>query len=279
MRWFGGGGSALTDHAVKEAVFEKSGSDGALATQSWGQFAALHKKDESGATVFQLSRNKGDESSVKVQSARRCVKLTKILRHPCVLPYREGVEKDGGEISFATDEVLPLPAWLERYGKDADPRTLVWGARCVLQALSFLHSTKRCHGSLTPDSIYVTAAGDWKLWGFELATSLDPLEPNNEGLGFFRAHESLVDDRYRAPERKRNDWEGMSQNKVGSSDVWALSALLETAYASRGGAPRELAVWLKRASNPQPEKRPSCDQILRGCPLFRGGTLKELTGL
>ncbi len=279
MRWFGGGGSALQDHAVKEAVFEKSGSDGALATQSWGQFAALHKKDENGATVFQLSRNKGDESSVKVQSARRCVKLTKILRHPCVLPYREGVEKDGGEISFATDEVLPLPAWLERYGKDADPRTLAWGARCVLQALSFLHSTKRCHGSLTPDSIYVTAAGDWKLWGFELSTSLDPLEPNNEGLGFFRAHESLVDDRYRAPERKRNDWEGMSQNKVGSSDVWALSALLETAYSNRGGAPRELAVWLKRASNPAPEKRPSCDQILRGCPLFRGGTLKELTGL
>ena len=86
MRWFGGGGSALQDHAVKEAVFERSGSDGALATQSWGQFAALHKKDESGATVFQLSRNKGDEQSVKVQSARRCVKLTKILRHPCVLP-------------------------------------------------------------------------------------------------------------------------------------------------------------------------------------------------
>ena len=87
MRWFGGGGSALQDHAVKEAVFERSGSDGALATQSWGQFAALHKKDESGATVFQLSRNKGDEQSVKVQSARRCVKLTKILRH--LLPYRE----------------------------------------------------------------------------------------------------------------------------------------------------------------------------------------------
>ena len=32
-------------------------------------------------------------------------------------------------------------------------------------------------------------------------------------------------------ERKRNDWEGMAQHKVGSSDVWALSALLETAYA------------------------------------------------
>ena len=106
MRWFGGGGSA-TGPRREEAVFEKSGSDGALATQSWGQFAALHKKDESGATVFQLSRNKGDEQSVKVQSARRCVKLTKILRHPRVLPYREGVEKDGGEISFATDEVLP----------------------------------------------------------------------------------------------------------------------------------------------------------------------------
>ena len=64
MRWFGGGGSALTrPRVVKEAVFERSGSDGNLATQSWGQFAALHKKDESGATVFQLSRNKGDEQS------------------------------------------------------------------------------------------------------------------------------------------------------------------------------------------------------------------------
>ena len=139
--------------------------------------------------------------------------------------------------------VTPLPAWLERYGKgkDADPpRTLAWGGRCVLQALSFLHSTKRCHGSLTPDAIFVTAAGDWKLWGFELATSLDPLAPNNGGLGFFRAHGSLVDDAYRAPERKRNDWEGMANNRVGASDVWALSALLERAYAGRGGAPREL---------------------------------------
>jgi len=280
MRWFGGGGSALKDHDVSEAVFEKDGSDGALANQSWGQFAAVSRKDQAGATVFRLARNKGDDQSVKVQSARRCMKLTKILRHPCVLPFREGVEDlAGGEISFATDEVLPLPAWLERYGKDADPRTLAWGGHCVLQALSFLHSTKRCHGSLTPDAIFVTAAGDWKLWGFELATSLDPLAPNNEGLGFFRAHGSLVDDAYRAPERKRNDWEGMANNRVGASDVWALSTLLERAYAGRGGAPRELGVWLKRASNPEPSKRPSCDQILRGCPLFRGATLKELSGL
>ena len=74
MRWFGGGGSALKDHDVSEAVFEKDSSDGALANQSWGQFAAVSRKDQAGATVFRLARNnKGDDQSAKAQSARRCM--------------------------------------------------------------------------------------------------------------------------------------------------------------------------------------------------------------
>ena len=53
---------------------------------------------------------------------------------------------------------------------------------------------------------------------------------------------------------KRNDWEGMAQHKVGSSDVWALSALLETAYASRGGAPRELSCLAEARVEPRTDK-------------------------
>ena len=187
------------------------------------------------------------------------------------------------------------PLTLEMLTREIQPPPLIPTSPLVTQTTQLAHTaafprgqvmtptsltlTPR-HGSLTPDAIFVTAAGDWKLRGFELATSLlDPLAPNNESLGFFRAHASLVDVAYRAPERKRNDWEGMANNRVGASDVWALSALLERAYAGRGGAPRELGVWLKRASNPEPAKRPSCDQTLRGCPLFRGAALKELSGL
>mgnify|MGYP001981650203 CR=1 FL=1 len=43
--------------------------------------------------------------------------------------------------------------------------------------------------------------------------------------------------------------------------------VLEDAYGDR--VPRELAVWIRRMVNDDPLKRPSADQVLRGCPLFR----------
>eukprot|EP00633_Aureoumbra_lagunensis_P003693 CAMPEP_0197302618 /NCGR_PEP_ID=MMETSP0890-20130614/51163_1 /TAXON_ID=44058 ORGANISM="Aureoumbra lagunensis, Strain CCMP1510" /NCGR_SAMPLE_ID=MMETSP0890 /ASSEMBLY_ACC=CAM_ASM_000533 /LENGTH=741 /DNA_ID=CAMNT_0042782273 /DNA_START=356 /DNA_END=2581 /DNA_ORIENTATION=+ len=73
----------------------------------------------------------------------------------------------------------------------------------------------------------------------------------------------------------------MAKHKVGTSDIWALAKVIEVAYANfdHGNIPRELLVWTKRMINPDPSKRPTAEQILRGCPLFRQAFLRELIAL
>jgi len=164
MRWFtGSSGSALASHDVKEAVVERTGSDGDLASGSWGLFAGTRRSDGAGVSVFRLARSAGDEASTKVLSAARCVRRTKTLRHPHVLAFHEGVcdaDKAGGEICVCTDECLPLGAWLGT-AAGADRRALDWGAYCALSGLHFLHQSGRAHGNVSGDAFYVTNSGDW----------------------------------------------------------------------------------------------------------------------
>ena len=272
------GGAGLSLHDVKEPVFKKEPVDSGLASASFSLFAGARRADGEGVSVFRLERSKGDEGSTKVQSALKCVKLAKTLRHPHVLPFHEGEasEAGGGEVSVVTDEVLPLEEWLKVNG-GGDPRTLAWGAYCALQALGFLHQSGRAHGGVSPDAFFVTNGGDWKLWGFELSCKVVPGSGDDDALGFFRAHEHLVDARYRSPERRSRDWELIAGGKTGAVDVYGLARVLEDAYGDR--VPRELAVWIRRMVDDDPLKRPSADQVLRGCPLFRQPLMKEMQAL
>ncbi|KAH8049002.1 hypothetical protein JL722_12238 [Aureococcus anophagefferens] len=272
------GGAGLSLHDVKEPVFKKEPVDSGLASASFSLFAGARRADGEGVSVFRLERSKGDEGSTKVQSALKCVKLAKTLRHPHVLPFHEGeaAEAGGGEVSVVTDEVLPLKEWLKVNG-GGDPRTLAWGAYCALQALGFLHQSGRAHGGVSPDAFFVTNGGDWKLWGFELSCKVVPGSGDDDALGFFRAHEHLVDARYRSPERRSRDWELVAGGKTGAVDVYGLARVLEDAYGDR--VPRELAVWIRRMVNDDPVRRPSADSVLRGCPLFRQPLMKEMQAL
>ena len=114
------GGAGLSLHDVKEPVFKKEPVDSGLASASFSLFAGARRADGEGVSVFRLERSKGDEGSTKVQSALKCVKLAKTLRHPHVLPFHEGeaAEAGGGEVSVVTDEVLPLTEWLKDNGED-----------------------------------------------------------------------------------------------------------------------------------------------------------------
>ena len=272
------GGAGLSLHDVKEPVFKKEPVDSGLASASFSLFAGARRADGEGVSVFRLERSKGDEGSTKVQSALKCVKLAKTLRHPHVLPFHEGeaAEAGGGEVSVVTDEVLPLKEWL-KVNDGGDPRTLAWGAYCALQALGFLHQSGRAHGGVSPDAFFVTNGGDWKLWGFELSCKVVPGSGDDDALGFFRAHEHLVDARYRSPERRSRDWELVAGGKTGAVDVYGLARVLEDAYGDR--VPRELAVWIRRMVNDDPLRRPSADQVLRGCPLFRQPLMREMQAL
>lgn len=54
---------------------------------------------------------------------------------------------------------------------------IVWGFKCILDALQFLHT--KCnfvHGFLSPFAIFVCTNGDWKLGLLDLACKMDVLE-------------------------------------------------------------------------------------------------------
>lgn len=283
--WFGGSGLSKLgkgDYEIGEEVesFHGSGSANALACESWRLFDARKRGEKNGMSILRLERvPKENTSSPKVVSAIRCWQSTKILRMPYILRFVDGLCDEAGEVALSTDRVSPLADWIET---GPDERNLAWGAYCILQALAFLHGAEKCHGNVTPRSVLVTSAGDFKLWGLELCTHLVPKldEKQDASLAFFRAHEHLVDDAYRSPERCARDWEAMSAAKVGASDMWALARVFEKAYSRReGGLPRELQVWTRRMTNEDPAKRPTALQVLRGCPLFRQAFLKELVSL
>eukprot|EP00628_Pelagophyceae_sp_CCMP2097_P011282 CAMPEP_0184107042 /NCGR_PEP_ID=MMETSP0974-20121125/15680_1 /TAXON_ID=483370 /ORGANISM="non described non described, Strain CCMP2097" /LENGTH=608 /DNA_ID=CAMNT_0026410061 /DNA_START=69 /DNA_END=1891 /DNA_ORIENTATION=+ len=279
---FGGffkGGSGLSNHTVGNEikVHGDGGTDQQLATRAWRQHAGTNRNDGESVCVFRLPRNRGDAGSTRIKSGLKCYSSTKRLRHPHILRFIDGVNEPDQEVLFVTDDVTCLADWLET-PSGADSRNLAWGVYCVLQALEFLHASGQVHGNVTPDSIYVTNAGDWKLWGFDLVTHLAP-GSSDEDLAFFRANEGLVEAKYRSPERVQRDWDGLASNKVGAADVWALAEVARAAYARSGGVPRELEVWTRRMGHADGAKRPSAEQVLRGCPLFRQPFLTELVAL
>jgi SCY1-like protein 1 len=76
---------------------------------------------------------------------------------------------------MVTEHAIPIHVWLKSYGNHSDSNDLeiVWGLKCLFEALHFLHS--KCHVThcnISPHSCFYTKNGDWKLGVFDLACML-----------------------------------------------------------------------------------------------------------
>ena len=95
----------------------------------------------------------------KAVLAKHAFAKTKSLRHPHILQFLDGSDTDA-EVVVITEEVTPLPDWLEKQ-RDPDssvsPEQLsavtIWGVKCVLEALGFLHSQGMVHRDVNPRNI------------------------------------------------------------------------------------------------------------------------------
>ena len=104
------------------------------------------------------------------------------LKHPHVLCFIDGADLDDS-IMVVTERCKPLDTWLaerERQLDESSPRgkskedveesktmlvqELMWGFRCVVEALTFLHTVGQySHGYLSPHALFVTRSGDWRV--------------------------------------------------------------------------------------------------------------------
>jgi SCY1-like protein 1 len=162
--------------------------------------------------VLHTGRSKADASlAVSIfksrqpaaQLSQNALRRVKTLRHPNILAFLDGAElPNGGPVLFVTERVMPLSEYLTalrmEYGDSSDEfqMSVSWGLRSVLQALHFINvDCKLLHGRITPQSIFVTKGGDWKLGGFELTGEMTADGPSY----IYTAFEQYSDANYRAP--------------------------------------------------------------------------------
>eukprot|EP00499_Haloplacidia_sp_CaronLabIsolate_P012358 CAMPEP_0196775712 /NCGR_PEP_ID=MMETSP1104-20130614/4192_1 /TAXON_ID=33652 /ORGANISM="Cafeteria sp., Strain Caron Lab Isolate" /LENGTH=233 /DNA_ID=CAMNT_0042145883 /DNA_START=51 /DNA_END=749 /DNA_ORIENTATION=- len=149
----------------------------------WSLYHGTKKVDRSPVSIFKLP--------LRTEYGLNALKRLRTIRHPHVLAFVDGAETEES-VFIVTEPVTPLELWLETKrdaiqaaedakGEGVDPAQLrqalgesvLWGLRCVARALHFLHdSCALVHAALSPQAVFVTESGDWRLGGFDLVSEL-----------------------------------------------------------------------------------------------------------
>ena len=167
-----------------------------------------------------------------------------------------------GDLIVVTEPCVGLDQWLL---SNPSPEQLAWGLECIVRSLVFLHNLANlAHGNLSPQSFYVTPAGDVKLWNFCLVT---PIGPNNEGPSpHFQEWEVIcTPDAYRSPERVERRFDAIANAGVHCMDAYATGILIDHWFSGNIPAPLQKAV--QRLQTPNLKMRPRLQPLLK-CPIF-----------
>ena len=167
-----------------------------------------------------------------------------------------------GDLLIVTEPCVPLEHWLN---SRPAPELLAWGLECVVRALHFLHASAHLsHGNVSPESLYVTPAGDVKLWNFALATTVDPNTPLSH---VFTDYEGLLTPlSYRSPERIEQRYSEVSQ-AGGTHAMDSYSAAVLAQHFFGGTLPAPLIKAAQRMQTPNVRMRPRLQPLLK-CPIF-----------
>ncbi|KAH8855543.1 N-terminal kinase-like protein [Schistosoma japonicum] len=165
---------------------------------TWRLFPGLKKKTKEEVTLFVCNLT---SNAVSVEAGdllpifQSTVKWMKTLRHPNMLTWIGGSEIGSGklpsEFGFVTERVLPLREYL-RIKADCGNFNLLssWGIHQVAKALVFLNDDgKLAHNAVRLDSVFVTAAGEWKLGALDFVGPVNQPPPSaRQTAGFVNAN-------------------------------------------------------------------------------------------
>ena len=243
----------------------------------WTVNAGLRKEGEKETvTIFSFAKK---QNADRLIPAQRCIQKAKTLKHPFIVSYIESAEYDESLV-LVTEQCKPLEAWLSENTTKKSAEELVWGFRCVLDALQFLHNNGLTHGYLGLHAIFVTKGGDMKLGALDLVANMTV----EDDLAFLRTYVHLLNKPYLSPERQdlcRGGAAGSNKGKAAGAeaDIFALAHCMQTAFNKADlEAPSSLSKYFARMMSTDPAKRPSASQLLK-CPVFNSDDVKLLLSL
>lgn len=268
-------------YEIKEPVVTYDGKS------LWKLHNGNKKIDRSPVSIFAFDPKK---NANQLAIFNNCFKRSKIIRHPNVLTFIDGLEIDASSnVGYiVTEEMIPLEEALN----DAKtyPGSISWGLYSIIKALSFINNNNNLvHGNITMSSVFVNKAGDWKLGG------LDLVGPPNDATAAFRVHKDLVGSQYKSPEYNKANWSAIEEGPVYALDIWSLACLIYEIYNGKltktedlkkvGNIPKEMLPMYQSMLSSNPSARPNPQKLLESnyfnnnyvetCQFLENITLKE----
>mmetsp|Transcript_12959 Transcript_12959/g.21178 ORF Transcript_12959/g.21178 Transcript_12959/m.21178 type:complete len:183 (+) Transcript_12959:181-729(+) len=122
-------------------------------------------------SIFSFKKSSNPEELVQLALAQKGCQRLKSLIHPYILGFIDSTEV-GDSYLMVTERATPIGEWLRTIRPETDSCDLeiLWGLKCILEALHFLHS--KCHiahCNVSTLSCFYTKNGDWKLGALDLA--------------------------------------------------------------------------------------------------------------
>jgi SCY1-like protein 1 len=241
----------------------------------WQLFEGSKKADDGddkeSIAIFKCLKSQ----TAKLPLAKQCWSKLRTIKHPFVLSFINGAEVEEGVV-LITESVVPLEIWLKRQrscgsSQDNVAEQIHWGFKCILEALQFIHSNcNLVHGYLGHHAIFVAKNGDWKIGALDIASNLTV----NEDEVLFKTYENLLIPPYRGPERRSANWSAIKS--FSSMDIYSLANVFQYALDTLGlSTPAPLESFFKKMTSAEPNRRPTCSQILK-CSTFTSSNYIEI---
>ncbi|PVG01690.1 hypothetical protein CPB86DRAFT_823321 [Serendipita vermifera] len=213
----------------------------------WHIQPAQHKLNGKRVSVWTFEKRSGEMDRLGVQAKDMVIEILKAevsslgrMRHPSVLEMVEPLEETRSELIFATEplsctlqQAIPTSSTSSRNDDDSmelDEIEIRKGVLQLAKALAFLHqSAKLVHTNITPYTVMINVAGDWKLAGFGHTVPLTQPDGSPTRWEFPESHSSLPqyiqrNFDYMAPEY------AIDEQITTSSDMFSLGCLLYTVH-------------------------------------------------
>ncbi|TGZ83975.1 ARM repeat-containing protein [Ascodesmis nigricans] len=215
-------------------------------------------------TIFSFNINDSTRSWLPL--AQNALRKWRTLRHPGVVRILDSVECEY-YIYIATEKVQPLN-WDLKTGRITE-ETVKWGLWSIANTLKFLNDDAAViHGNVRAGSVFTNESGEWKLAGFEVASSVRDDEP------FIYIYGGLLPDvgRFAAPEVAKSGWGVLASQPIHVTDSWCFGMLI---YESFNGSitatdqltqpkkiPQAMSAAYKRLIAANPKTRVSISDFL-----------------
>ena len=244
-----------------------------------------------GVNIFKFIKTPSAPGISKLNCAQRHWQKLRTLKHPYILAFLDGADIENEALILVTEECLPLDAWLNKVSISgsniandaAIVHELLWGFKCILNALTFLHDTcTLSHSYLGLHAIYVTKNGDWKLGSLDLAGNI----ANYDDFTHLKTNASLLQRPFLCPERQNlstsvsgDATEAAVKSAPWSADIYSLAQCINKSFdLLKIEMPTELSKYTQKMLSMEPKRRPTAAQLNRS-PLFNSEHLNLLSSL